>query len=58
MREAQLFDQLSALLEEGNSASRQMACHAHTSASTKDSHYALQRVVDLLLDETRSNAEG
>jgi carboxylate-amine ligase len=57
MRESQLFDQLSALLEEGNSASRQMACHAHASASTKDSHYALERVVDLLLDETRSNAE-
>jgi carboxylate-amine ligase len=57
IRESQLFDQLLALLAEGNSASRQMVCHALASASTKDSQYALVRVVDLILDETRSNAK-
>lgn len=57
MRESQLFDQLLALLAHGNSASRQLACLAQASSSTRNSQYALERVVDLILDETRSTAK-
>ncbi|MFY0727408.1 carboxylate-amine ligase [Pseudomonas sp. NFX15] len=57
INESQLFDQLLVLLEDGNSASRQLACHAQASSSTENSQNALERVVDLLLDETRASAK-
>ncbi|MCF4996602.1 carboxylate-amine ligase [Pseudomonas syringae] len=51
MGESQLFDQVDALLLEGNSASRQLACLAQAGASSD----AVQQVVDLLLAQTRSS---
>ena len=50
--EPQIFEQAKALLLHGNSATRQLACHAKASAQEPDPQRSLQAVVDHLLEET------
>ncbi|MGY2189480.1 Carboxylate-amine ligase YbdK [compost metagenome] len=51
--EAQVFDQAEALLLDGNSACRQLACHARAMAKGADPQQCLYQVVDHLLQESR-----
>jgi carboxylate-amine ligase len=51
--EPQIFDQAATLLGAGNSASRQLACHARAMAQKTDPEQCMQRVVDHLLQESR-----
>lgn len=52
MGEPQIFDQAKALLLHGNSATRQLACHAEAGARDPDPKRHLQAVVDHLLRES------
>lgn len=53
--EPQVFDQADALLIEGNSATRQLACHAQACAREPDPQRSLQAVVDHLLEESAAD---
>jgi carboxylate-amine ligase len=53
MDAAGVFDQAQALLFSGNSATRQLQCHAQALAEGMEPQQALLRVVDHLLQETR-----
>jgi carboxylate-amine ligase len=53
MGEPRIFDQAATLLASGNSASRQLACHARAMAQKADPEQCMQRVVDHLLQESR-----
>jgi carboxylate-amine ligase len=50
--EPQVFDQAKVLLLHGNSATRQLACHAKACARVQDPQLSLQAVVDHLLEES------
>jgi carboxylate-amine ligase len=50
--EPQIFDQAQALLLHGNSATRQLACHAEACTRGSDPQRSLQAVVDHLLKES------
>lgn len=54
MGEPQIFDHAKALLQHGNSATRQLACHAEACARDPDPQRNLQAVVDHLLGESAS----
>jgi carboxylate-amine ligase len=55
MGEQGVFDQARALLRGGNSASRQLQCHAAARAGGADEHASLQCVVDQLLAQSRGD---
>ncbi|MBV6821991.1 carboxylate-amine ligase [Pseudomonas sp. PD9R] len=52
--EPQVFDQAEALLDFGNSASRQLACYARALAQGSDAQGCMHQVVDQLLQESRN----
>lgn len=54
--DGEVFDQAERILRHGSSADRQLACHQSATHAGLDNSAALARVVDLVLQETRTSA--